>query len=215
MFQLDMGSMLVRIPALLIAITFHEYWHGRMADNLGDPTPRYQGRLSLNPLVHLDPIGTIMLFFVGFGWAKPVNVNPNNFRGDKKIAMLKVAAAGPGANFFLAFVTMLLQGVLFITIRNQPFFMAANQFANSLVTYNIFLGVFNLIPIPPLDGSKILAGVLPYRYQYYYRLLEQYGFLLLMLLIITGVFRTIVIPVAFYIQYFMASIITPVLRMFL
>lgn len=214
MFRLELGDMLVRIPALLIAITFHEYCHGRMADILGDPTPRYQGRLTLNPLVHLDPIGTLMLFFVGFGWAKPVNVNPYNFRGDKKMGMLKVAASGPGANFALAFAAMVLQGVLFVTLRSDNLFITANSFFNSLVTYNIFLGIFNLIPVPPLDGSKILSGILPYRFDYYYRQLEQYGFLLLMLLIITGVLRAVVIPLAYYMQVFMASIITPFLRLF-
>ena len=215
MFRLELGDMLVRIPALLIAITFHEYCHGKMADHLGDPTARYQGRLSLNPLVHLDPIGTLMLFFVGFGWAKPVQVNPYNFKGDKKLGMLKVAAAGPGANFSLAFLTMVLQGIFFITLRNETLFITANPFFNSLVTYNIFLGIFNLIPIPPLDGSKILSGILPYRYDYYYRQLEQYGFLLLMLLIITGVFRTVIIPLAYYVQVIMASIISPFLRLFI
>lgn len=215
MFQLQLGSMLVRIPALLIAITFHEYCHGRMADYLGDPTPRYQGRLSLNPLAHLDPIGTLMLFFVGFGWAKPVNVNPYNFRGDKKLGMLKVAAAGPGANFSLAFTAMVLQGIFYITLRNETLFITVNSFFSSLVTYNIFLAIFNLIPVPPLDGSKILSGILPYRFDYYYRQLEQYGFLLLMLLIISGGFRIIIIPLAYYVQMFMASIITPFLRLFI
>jgi len=215
MFRLELGDMLVRIPALLIAITFHEYCHGRMADYLGDPTARYQGRLSLNPLVHLDPIGTLMLFFVGFGWAKPVHVNPYNFKGDKKLGMLKVAAAGPGANFSLAFFTMMLQGILFITLRNETLFITANSFFNSVVTYNIFLGIFNLVPIPPLDGSKILSGILPYRFDYYYRQLEQYGFLLLMLFIITGVFRTVIIPLAYYVQVIMASIISPFLRLFI
>lgn len=213
MFQMDLGSFLIRIPALLITLTFHEYAHGKMADYLGDPTARYQGRLSLNPLEHLDPIGLLMLWLVGFGWAKPVQVNPMNFRGDKKKGMMLVAAAGPGMNLFMALVFMYVQGFIFFN-PGIPYASVIYALVTSIVTYNIFLAVFNLVPVPPLDGSKILAGFLPYRYEFYYRQLEQFGPMLLLLLIFTGMIRGLVIPAAYYIQVFMSSLVSPFLNLF-
>ncbi len=199
---MELGNYLIRIPALLIALTFHEFAHGYVANQLGDPTARFQGRLTLNPMVHLDPIGLLMLWFAGFGWAKPVPVNPLNFQGDKKQGMLLVAAAGPGVNLALAFVALILQGFIFAFFYNDVLI----SLVGTLVTYNILLAIFNLIPIPPLDGSKILAGLLPYRYDYYFRQLEQFGPMLLILLVFTGAFGMIIWPLASYIYFFMATI---------
>ncbi|RQD76576.1 MAG: site-2 protease family protein [Candidatus Syntrophonatronum acetioxidans] len=209
--MMELGNYLIRIPALLIALTFHEFAHGYAANQLGDPTARFQGRLTLNPLVHLDPIGLLMLWFAGFGWAKPVPVNPLNFRGDKKQGMVLVAAAGPGINLVLAFVALILQGFIFVFFYNDVLL----SLVGTLVTYNILLAIFNLIPIPPLDGSKILAGLLPFRYDYYFRQLEQYGPFLLILLVFTGAFGLIIWPLASYIYFFMATIANIFLGIFI
>ncbi|PKM83925.1 MAG: site-2 protease family protein [Firmicutes bacterium HGW-Firmicutes-13] len=211
MTGMNLGNLLIRIPALLIAITFHEYAHGRMANSLGDPTARFQGRLTLNPMAHLDPIGLLMLWLVGFGWAKPVPVNPLNFRGDKKKGMIMVSAAGPAMNLSLAFISIFFQHIFYFVFYNEILFVLLT----SLGTYNILLAVFNLIPIPPLDGSKILAGLLPYRYDHYYRQLEQFGPILLLLLIVTRSFHVVLGPLFYYIQSFMMILISPIIRLFL
>jgi len=208
---LYLGDPLIRIPALLIAITFHEYAHGKMADYLGDPTARFQGRLTLNPLEHLDPIGLLMLWLAGFGWAKPVPVNPMNFKGDKRQGMVLVAASGPGINLVLAFVALTLQYVFSIVVYNELLF----SLAQSLVWYNIILAIFNLIPVPPLDGSKILSGILPYRYSQFYQQLEQFGPFLLIFLIFAGVFRLVLLPLASQIHTLMSFIISLFLGVFL
>ena len=173
------SNLLFRIPALLLAITFHEFAHGFIAYKLGDSTAKSQGRLTLNPLVHLDPLGALALLLVGFGWAKPVPVNPMYFKGDRHRGMFLVGLAGPIMNFLLAFFIMLVLSVY------RPLF-SVPYLADILYTafmYNIFLGVFNLLPVPPLDGSRVLSYLLPANARYTYNSLEQYGPLLLMLLI--------------------------------
>ncbi|MTI94832.1 MAG: site-2 protease family protein [Firmicutes bacterium] len=184
-------------PALLLTITFHEYAHGKVADMLGDPTPRANGRLTLNPITHIDPLGLIMLILVRFGWAKPVPVNPMYFRGDRRRGMLLVAVAGPLTNFFFAFVAGVgwtLAHPLFNLFGPASFHLW--RFFDYFLIYNVFLGLFNLLPIPPLDGSKILASVLPPRYAYQFAQLEQYGFLILMLVLITRAHTFFLIPAA-------------------
>ncbi|HOZ80841.1 MAG TPA: site-2 protease family protein [Candidatus Woesebacteria bacterium] len=138
--------------ALVIAITIHEFAHALVADRLGDPTPRSQGRLTLNPLAHLDPLGTLMLLIAHFGWGKPVQIDPYNFSHPKRDELL-VALAGPTSNIFLAIVT----GLLIRFFPNNPLISLYVVF---LIT-NLSLAIFNLIPIPPLDGSKILINLLP------------------------------------------------------
>ena len=168
-------AFVISIPGILIAITFHEFAHAFAADKLGDDTPRRQGRLSLNPFTHLDLFGTIMLVFAGFGWGKPVEINPRNFNRDISLnkAEAIVAAAGPIMNFIVA---ILFEIVLCIMIKFVPDLYAVGgdilatsevwklvaQTIISVISINIGLGVFNLIPLPPLDGSKILSGFLPY-----------------------------------------------------
>ncbi len=188
--------------AILIALTFHELAHGYMAFSLGDPTAKMQGRLTLNPLAHLDPIGTILLLIVGFGWAKPVPVNPLNFRGSRKKGMVLVGLAGPLMNIILAIIAALLIKLLYtfyfngMVSSNSTVFSFFSKIFVLLMWYNIILAVFNLIPIPPLDGSKILAGLLPSDYGRYFYQLERYGSIILMVLIVFGGIRYIVLPLA-------------------
>lgn len=198
------------LPALIIAMTFHEFAHGKAADLLGDPTPRYAGRLTLNPIRHVDPVGLLMLLIVKFGWAKPVPVNPLYFRGNRQRGMLLVALAGPGMNFLLAVLAGVAMALSFAA-RSHGIALHAFGFFEYLVLYNVYLGVFNLLPIPPLDGSKILFSLLPPRYSGFLYTLEQYGFLILMLVLVTGLSNYFLIPIAEGIRsaiYVMANAIT-------
>lgn len=172
---------------ILLAITLHEAAHGYVANYFGDPTAKMMGRLSLNPMRHIDPFGTILLpvilFFIGgfiFGYAKPVPVTTQNLRNPRR-DMIWVALAGPAANFFLA----LMGGILFLLLPVIPEF-AQGWFANNLVFlifFNMLLGLFNLLPLPPLDGSRVVAGLLPGPLAYKYNRIEPYGFFILIGLI--------------------------------
>lgn len=167
------------IPAVVIALTFHEYAHAVVAYKLGDPTAKYSGRLTLNPVSHVDPIGMLMLFFAGFGWAKPVPVNPYNLR-DPKRDMVLVSLAGPMSNLILAVLFSFLFRIFYI-FGSQ----ALIDVVYKIIWINIVLAVFNMLPIPPLDGSKILARVIPGDNSWL-NYLEQYGFIILAILILTG-----------------------------
>ncbi|MDR5694848.1 MAG: site-2 protease family protein [Armatimonadota bacterium] len=181
MIGLDPLAVVVTFAALLIAATVHEYAHALIADRLGDPTPRLHGRLTFNPLAHLDLIGTLMLILVGFGWAKPVPINPHNF-SDWRRGQLLVAAAGPLANV----TAMFLLG----TLLKWHLVEAAPPLLLRLIVQTIWvngiLAVFNLIPVPPLDGSRILEGLLPGRYSFWLSRLQPYGILVLIVLVYTG-----------------------------
>jgi len=186
-------------PPILMALTFHEYAHAYIANRLGDPTARQMGRLTLNPLVHLDLLGTAMLFIVHVGWAKPVPVNPSYFRNPKK-DLLWVSLAGPGANLMLALCFGLgcrILGVDSLQISGyETIDFIKFMFGFGLVI-NIVLAVFNILPIPPLDGSKIIMGLMPQKYENQMTPFLQYGPTILIALIVIGFVTKI--PILWYI----------------
>ena len=147
---------LLTLPGVIIAMTFHEFAHAWVADKLGDTTPRAQGRLTLNPLSHIDPFGLILLLFANIGWGKPVQINPRNFNSNKSIETCEalVSLAGPLINLILAFIFMIIYYALFWFTECSEIILLIVFYT---ITVNIGLGVFNLLPIPPLDGSKIFA----------------------------------------------------------
>lgn len=184
-------NMIFRIPALLIALTIHEYAHARVAVALGDPTPRFEGRLTLNPIAHIDPFGLIMLWLVQFGWAKPVSVNPRNFKNGRQ-GMMFVSLAGPGANLITAFVAVTIFVILNHVGIREYWIMTTLR---DICSYNVMFAVFNMLPIPPLDGSKVLMNYLPGRLAYQYESYSQYGSLILMGLIVLGLVGFIISPI--------------------
>jgi len=193
-------SLLLGIPGVLVAITFHEFAHGIVAYKLGDNTAKNEGRLSLNPFAHLDPIGTLMLVFAGFGWGKPVHVNPSNYT--RKISMEKgeaiVSAAGPIMNILLAFVFAIIYFVIYkfagSEIWDSTVGWVIMQIIVSTIATNVGLGVFNLIPLPPLDGSKIIMPFLPYKAKQWFINNEQIFYLVFIVLWITGLAGRIISP---------------------
>jgi len=154
------------LPGVIVAMTFHEFAHAWMATKLGDDTPRLQGRLNLNPMSHIDPVGIICLALLGFGWGKPVLINSRNFDGKYSLSKAEamVAAAGPVMNFIIAFIFLIIYGIFGLKVTTvTATTRVISSIIVSIVTVNIGLGVFNLIPIYPLDGSKILNNFLPYK----------------------------------------------------
>ena len=189
----DVNVMILLIPVVLFSLSVHEFSHGMVAYRLGDPTAYHAGRLTLNPLSHLDPVGTLMLFLVHFGWAKPVPVDPRFFKNPRR-DMLWVALAGPASNMVLAIIS----GLIIRAMNANVGLTLSLPFSSQLVTMvylslqiNLALAVFNLLPIPPLDGSKILGGLLPPEYDQFLYNLERYGpgvlFALVMFGMLTGV----------------------------
>ena len=195
-------NLLLTIPGVLIALTFHEFAHAFAANKLGDETPKRQGRLNLNPLSHIDPVGFIFLIVAGFGWGKPVQIDIRNFKGKYSISKAEaiVSAAGPIMNFILAFVFMIIYYVLFtITDVITGLSIQWQQIIEILISYtisiNIGLGVFNLIPVPPLDGSKILMHFLPYKAKEWFYRNSQKFYLVFLILIVTGLSSVILTPI--------------------
>jgi Zn-dependent protease len=185
--------LLLMIPGLLLAVTVHEVAHGWVADRLGDPTARLAGRLTLNPLPHIDPLGALAFILAGFGWARPVPVSARNLRRPVR-DMAWVAAAGPLSNFLVAFLGLVLL-VLISRVLDAPF--VARPVAGMLrfvYTFNLGLAIFNLIPLPPLDGGHFLPYFFPRRSWPLLARLEQYGPLILLLLVFSGATRYIVGP---------------------
>lgn len=193
-------SIIITLPAVIVAITFHEYAHAKMADKFGDTTPRNQGRLTLNPLAHMDPFGFVLLMFAHIGWGKPVQINPNNFTSNKSRSFCEsmVALAGPLMNFAIAIVSAVIY--LLILKLNPTLFstrmgLMLDIFLEMLITINIGLGVFNLVPLPPLDGEKIFKNILPYNAKAWLDRNEQTLYMVFMILWIFGVLEVIVSPV--------------------
>jgi Zn-dependent protease len=187
---------LLAIP-LLYSIILHELAHGWVAYKMGDPTAKWLGRLSLNPLKHLDPIGTVMLFIFGFGWAKPVPVNFNNLREPKK-GLIFVSSAGIAANIVLAFLSYLA-----LQLLSPPPFSRFSVLLTNMGLINIMLASFNLIPIPPLDGSKILMGFANNRLRYTIEQLEPYGMFIIVGLLYLGILN----PLIAFFRWIIAGII--------
>ena len=187
----DIETFLFLVPILFVSMTLHELAHAVVATRLGDPTPREQGRLSLNPIVHLDPMGTLMFvatYFLSnflFGWAKPVSVNPRYFRRPKE-GMAVVAFAGPATNFVIALVCLAV--VVHLDVGHEGFKVIARSYELNLV-----LGIFNLIPIPPLDGSRIVGALLPDPMYVRWAQLDQYGMFAVfgLLFLFGGEFQTL------------------------
>lgn len=180
------GIFIVLTVLLIYSIIAHEIAHGWVAYLFGDDTAKRYGRLSLNPLLHVDPVGTLMLFIVGFGWAKPVPVDYNRLR-NSRLGLISVSLAGCLTNILIAVIAVFL---------SQYRAISGNQFAAVtlyfLIKINIVLGSFNLIPIPPLDGSRILMGLLPKEAQVYLARLEPFGFFILALLLFTGILNPVI-----------------------
>ena len=198
----DIGQLLIILPVLLFSLTIHEMAHAVTADWYGDPTARRLGRISLNPLVHLDPVGSLLLPLMGFyfggfifGWAKPVPVNLANLKNHRR-DFLVIAAAGPASNIALAIGASALLGIVpggLGAAEGIPAVLAT--LGLFMVQLNLLLAVFNMLPIPPLDGGNVLAGLLPESLAASYdRLIRPYGFVILIVLMATGSLYTLIIP---------------------
>ena len=194
-------NILLAIPGVIIAMTFHEYAHALAAYKLGDDTPKIQGRLNLNPISHIDPIGIVLLLVAGFGWGKPVQIDSRNFNGKYSLSKSEaiVAAAGPIMNFVLAFIFSIIYYVLFSgNILNnlstrvvQILYLVLIQ----IISINIGLGVFNLIPLPPLDGSKILMHFLNFNAKQWFYNNERIFYTAFLILWITGLLSSLLSPI--------------------
>ena len=195
-----LGFIIIAIP-LLYAVIFHELAHGWVAYRMGDPTAKSLGRLSLNPLKHLDPLGTLMLFLFGFGWAKPVPVNFNLLR-DRRMGMILVSAAGVTTNMILAFLALFIYRLLHLSQTSIAF-----ELLYIFAKINIILAAFNLIPLPPLDGSKILMGFAPQNVRNFLFRIERYGLIIIIALLYLGVLNPII--------YFLERIIIALINLLL
>lgn len=195
-FPQNLIIVLIYAFCVLLSISLHELSHGLAAYASGDNTAKYTGRLSLNPLHHMDPFGALCLFLFGFGWAKPVPVNPRNFK-NPKLGMVVTALAGPLSNFILAFIAQFIAALIgkltFSSDSSLGYSIAivAYMICVYLAQLSLGLGIFNLIPIPPLDGSKVLNAILPARLYFKYMQYERYGFIALILLINLPVFSSL------------------------
>lgn len=201
--NINFGLILIQAPVILLSLTIHEYFHGWTANKLGDPTAKLMGRLTLNPIAHLDVLGTILMFVVGFGWAKPVPINAMNFKDPRKGTLL-VAIAGPLSNIATAIIAGIILRPLIPKIVTGE--IAPGSIDSIIViilvlalVYGIALAVFNMIPIPPLDGSRVMYAILPDKYLYPYSRFEPYGVIFLFGLFIFGggIFRYLLYPLSY------------------
>ena len=182
------------IAGLVVAITIHEASHAFVAYRLGDPTAKLAGRLTLNPASHLDPIGTIALLLVGFGWGKPTPFDPFNLRNIKRDSAL-ISVAGAISNFLLAMVLSIPYLIAYFTGNLNPTLVSFYQIFAIIIWINLILGVFNLIPVSPLDGFRVLAGLLPRDWYYDFVQTEKYGIFILLFLLISGAVGKLLFPI--------------------
>lgn len=203
---------IIMIPIVLLALTFHELSHGVVSAKLGDPTPRLTGRLTLNPLAHLDPVGAVLMVLTGFGWAKPVQINPRYYKNPKR-GMAITAAAGPLSNLFMAIIAMLIYTVIAIiglkTGRFAAILYSIMSFMVLFANVNLCFMVFNIIPIPPLDGSRVLGLFLSNSAYFKLQQYERYSFILIIVLSLSGFFsRFIGTGVGFFMTLLMKLSVT-------
>ncbi|MGB5824063.1 MAG: site-2 protease family protein [Proteocatella sp.] len=199
-------NFLISVPGIIIAISFHEFAHAAVAYVMGDPTAKNHGRMTINPVSHIDPIGLLMLAIARFGWAKPVPVNESNFR-NRALGNFLVSIAGISMNILIAIVT-------FILLHYTSDIFTSDAYYNvmySVIGINISFAAFNLLPIPPLDGSKLLLSVIPAKYRYFVYKYENYGMVLMILLIVTGTLGIVLNPVVNAIISFINTIINIIL----
>lgn len=214
----EFGPLLLTLPGVIIAMTFHEYAHAWMADKLGDTTPRAQGRLNLNPVTHIDPVGIVLLLFAHIGWGRPVEINPNNFTSNKsrQTCELLVALAGPVMNFILAFLLMIVYYALFYYVKaTWAWYKIVLVIVNYAISVNIGLGVFNLIPIPPLDGSKVFRRFLPYRANEWLDRNMQVIYIIFLILWVTGLLSVFVAPVINFVSNGLEIVVAKIFGLFL
>ena len=191
---------LLSLPGLIIGLSLHEFAHAFVACKLGDPTPEAQGRVTISPLAHLDPLGTICLLFGGFGWGKPVQINPMNFNHPEKDSA-KVAAAGPIMNVILCFLFTIIYGIILViagknsSFENSTVFEMLIKVVSNTIILNLGLAIFNLLPFPPLDGSKIYRAFLKGKAKEVLYWLESYSYVFIMILFITGIASYVIIPI--------------------
>lgn len=207
LFQNPLEFLIVAI-LLIAAISIHEFSHAFASDQLGDPTARLAGRLTLNPSAHLDPVGTLLLFFAGFGWGKPVPFDPFNLREPKRDSAL-ISFAGPLSNLAMAVLSSILLRI-FSNIIPLPLGAVVGDILTLFIYFNVLLAVFNLIPIHPLDGFKVVGGLLPKKYYYDWMQLERYGMIFLLLLIFPFFGNSPITSVISPIVNFILSFLVPI-----
>ena len=186
----SLAQTITLIPGIIIAMSFHEFAHAYVAHLMGDDTAKRAGRLTLDPMSHINPLGFMMLLIGGFGWAKPVPINENNFR-NRKLGVFLVSIAGVTMNIIIATLTLIIINLTQNIFSSSQYY----EVMNSIVWLNIAFASFNLLPIPPLDGSKILAAILPANKRYILYRFENYGFIIMIILIMTGALNYLLYPV--------------------
>ncbi|MGL5257312.1 MAG: site-2 protease family protein [Proteocatella sp.] len=197
---------LMILPGVLIAISFHEFAHAAAAYAMGDPTAKNEGRLSVNPAKHIDPIGFLMLMIARFGWAKPVPVNESNFK-NRALGTFLVSIAGIAMNVFIAILTIIIVHFTQGIFSNYAYY----EVMSSIIRINIAFAAFNLLPVPPLDGSKLVLSIIPAKYRHFVYKYENYGTLILVLLLITGTLGIVLNPIVNVIITFISSILNIIL----
>lgn len=192
--NINFSSIIINILALMIVIIPHEISHGYVAYWCGDNTAKYDGRLSLNPLKHIDPIGLICMVVLRFGWAKPVPINTSNFTKNRRLSTFLVSIAGVCMNLLMG----LIAGIFLVYVYYKNLFI--RPLLEAIFWYSIMLGVFNFLPLPPLDGSKVLLSFLPYKYHHYFYKYEKYFYLILVVLLFNGTVSKVIGPIIDFIM---------------